>query len=149
MTFLKDLSCEFYIEVVLKKIQMWFHGQLFAAAFNFAGNCLGLPFGEGNRSAEEKKKFHWNRSNLTTKTVLDLAKTTSSSLRAASTLVNCGCQCSRFATWLFGFFSLLNLSPNTFCNCGCQCSRFPSSLNFLGCHNFDAAWLWETKRGTR
>ena len=49
----------------------------------------------------------------------------------------------------FDFFSLLNISPNTFGNCGCQCSRFPSSLNFLGCHNFDAAWLWETKRGTR
>ena len=55
-----DLSCDIYIDVVdcseRKFNQMWFHpswDELFSATFHFAGNCLRLPLGEGDRSAED------------------------------------------------------------------------------------------------
>ena len=57
-----------------------------------------------------------------------MAKATSSNLKAASTLVNCGCQCSRFA---FSFILMLDmLSQNFPFPIFSGCKTF-SSLTFL------------------
>ena len=58
MTFLKDLSCEFYIEVVLKKIQMWFHPSwsIVCSCFQFCRQLLGASVWRRQQVSRGKEK---------------------------------------------------------------------------------------------